>query len=175
LKSSTSWRSRSVVHVLLIEQDPDYSSKASTVLSQIPECRLHIRPSHSDGLWTSLEKHPNIILFAHGLPGRDSLQVFASIREKFPSIPLIAILSAADHDLCVKYKSLGAADCIRKDAEFSSGVGLAVKKAIIQVLSASRSNSTTFISEGESDTDELLSMLSALKSGDRIFIIELRM
>ncbi|MCI0602800.1 protein kinase [bacterium] len=161
--------SRPFVQVLLIEQDPDTISAVSTLLSEIQECRLHVSSSYSDALLAILENPPNLILFTHGLPGRNSLEVFASIRNKYPSIYLIVTLPAANQDLIDQYKKAGAADCIIKDENYLATLGSDIQKALVQISSNSVSQKTPFVSQKDgSSSDELLSMLSALEPGEKI-------
>jgi serine/threonine protein kinase/DNA-binding NarL/FixJ family response regulator/tetratricopeptide (TPR) repeat protein len=174
LSGSADRRSYPCVQVLLIEKDPETISVISTFLSEIPECRLRNSTSYADALLAILEKPPNLILFTDGLPGRNSLEVFASIRNKYPSIYLLVTLPEVNRDLSEEYKKAGAADCIIKDKNYLATLEVHVKKTLIQILSASASEKTPLLSAEESDSsDPLTSMLSALEPGDKILHYEI--
>ena len=169
MKRLVSRPSRPFAQILLIEQDQDAIAAISTLLSKIPESQLRVSTSFADALLVTLEKRPALILFTHGLPGRNSLEVFASIRNKYPSIYLIVILRAANQDLIEEYENAGAAECIIKDANFLTTLDAAVKLAFIQISAASVGRKAKIESAEQSPSlGEVISMFSALEPGEQI-------
>ena len=132
--SESSDKKTARVSVLLVEQENEIISAVSDIVSEIRECQLRISTSLADALLAILEETPGLLLFAHGLPGRNSLEVFSSIRTKYPAIELIVLLSAADQHLSEEYKNAGALQVVVKNDKNGTPLGTAVKEAVHRIL-----------------------------------------
>jgi serine/threonine protein kinase len=80
---------------------------------------------------------------------------------------LIVTLTTSDNELSEEYEKAGAAACIIKDENFQATLRLAVNEAFDRIIATAESK-TPFLSEEESDSDEMLSMLAALEPEETI-------
>ncbi|HEY4490614.1 MAG TPA: protein kinase, partial [Acidobacteriota bacterium] len=121
------------VRVLLVEQDPDTISVLSLCLSEIRECTLEVSSSSEEALLRISDCKPDLILLAHGLLGKDSIETINEIHHRYPSIYLIVSLPAIDRDLVNKFMVAGVHDCLYKDENYIPNLMSSVKKALIRI------------------------------------------
>ncbi len=121
------------VRVLLVEQEPDTISVISLLLSEIKECQLEISLSGEEALMKIPELTPDLVLFAHGLFGRNGREVIAEIRRDHPSVYLIVSLPDAARSQVNDFMMAGANDCVSKDKNYVPNLVLAAKKALIRI------------------------------------------
>jgi PAS domain S-box-containing protein len=121
------------LRVLLIEEEPNTISVVSLFLSEIKECKLTISPSGRDASAQIPAYRPDLVLFAHGLKGEDSLQIFTEIHKAYPALYLLVSLPEDQKELSGEYSNAGAVECILKDKSYILNLVFAVKSAMIRV------------------------------------------
>jgi len=121
------------VRVLLVEQEPDTISVVSLLLSEIKECRLEISLSGEEALLTIPDFDPDLVLFAHGLFGKNGREVISEIRRNHPSVYLIVSLPDPSDPEVNEFMMAGANDCVLKDKNYVPNLVLAAKKALIRI------------------------------------------
>ena len=130
---SSSASSDAYVRVLLVEQEPETISVVSFCLSEIKECQLQISFSSEEALLKMPEYRPDLVLVAHGLLGKDGLEVVNEIHHKYPSVYLIVSLPTHDQNLIDSFMIAGVHDCLLKDRNYVSNLVNSVKKALIRI------------------------------------------
>ncbi len=121
------------VRVLLVEQEPDTISLISLLLSEIKECRLEISLSGEEALLKIPDFDPDLVLFAHGLFGKNGREVIAEIRRDHSSVYLIVSLPVSSNPEVNEFMMAGANDCVLKDKNYVPNLVLAAKKALIRI------------------------------------------
>src|ERR1044071_8380154 len=121
------------IRVLLVEQEPDTISVVSLCLSEIKECKLEVCSSGEEALDLIAANQPEMALYAHGLKGRDSVEVLREIHSRYPSVYLIVSLPDDLEDLLDTYMMAGTNDCLFKDKNYVQNLLTAVKRALIRI------------------------------------------
>jgi serine/threonine protein kinase/CheY-like chemotaxis protein len=121
------------IQVLLVEQEPDTISLISLSLSEIKECQLEVCSSAEEALMKMPELKPDLILLAHGLLGKNSLEVVSEMVHKSPSIYLLVSLPESNPELADRFLVAGVKECIVEDKNYVPNLVAAVKKALIAI------------------------------------------
>ncbi len=103
--------------ILLAGKNPDDSLFWKKMLSTSKDEDLEFIPIEklSEMDRHSGEKAPDLILLDLSRPGDDALQVFLTVHNAIPSVPMLVITGREDPDLAFRLLSEGAQDCLVKD------------------------------------------------------------
>ncbi|MBW6526475.1 response regulator [Sphingomonas sp. RHCKR7] len=101
-----------IIHVLLVEDDPDISAIVTLALHMAPDFSVVAVPTGGDAInHLSVAPRPDIILIDNNLPDMDGVALASAIRAADPDMPPFAFLTAsvrqADHDRFVASGALG--------------------------------------------------------------------
>ncbi len=86
------------IGVLLVDDHRTFVQALAMVLSLQPDMRARTATSGIEAERAAEEELPDVVLMDVAMPGRDGIEVAATLLERYPGLPIV-ILSAHDDDL----------------------------------------------------------------------------
>ncbi len=105
----------------------------SMFLAEIKECLLEIASSGEEALSKMPKFKPDVVLYAHGLQGKNTIEVLKEIHRHDPGAYLIVSAHTPREDLLNLLMLAGASDCIPKGKNYVVDLVQGVKKAFIRI------------------------------------------
>jgi DNA-binding NtrC family response regulator len=104
--------------ILHVEDDPNHAALVARLLSGLrTDFELHHVGTATDAVRAVTATQPALVLLDHRLPDGDGMQVLATLRSAYPSIPVIFLTVIRSPRLIVQALRAGAADYVVKDQE----------------------------------------------------------
>ncbi len=119
------------IHVLYIDDDPGTARLVQRHLQRVG-CAVTLAGNGTDGLARATETRFDAIALDHYMPGRDGLDVLASLRALPDPPPVIFVTAAEEPRVAVTALKEGAADYVVKDVQgaFLPTLATAIRHAI---------------------------------------------
>ncbi len=125
--------SNAPLRVLLIENQADLISTITLLLSDIKECQVQSFPSYQEALAHGFPSEPDLLLFADSLEG-DALETLREIRMNYPSLYIIASLTASNDETIRVYQERGVNGFIYKDRNYIPDLVTEVRRGLIRII-----------------------------------------
>jgi len=102
------------IHVLLVDDDPDYARLFKDVLLDYPKFRLSSSKNFKTAMATLEEHSFDIILLDLNLPDSRGLETFEKVHDRVSNIPILILTGLDDEALALIAVSKGAQDYVVK-------------------------------------------------------------
>lgn len=152
-----------VLHALIIDDDPDDRDILQAYLARLPELNITL---HEAGTWEEArnqlqQQAVDIIFLDFFLGGITGLEILRSLRAKFPDMPIIMMTGQGDELLAAEVMRTGADDYLVK-SRFDRPL---LKKSICGVLEHSRLKKEKAILEAELRQSQKMECMGVLITG----------
>jgi len=99
--------------VLIIDDEPEICKMISETLFDAGYTATFAL-NGPDGLARIKKDLPSLVILDIGLPGMDGTEILRLIREKFPSLPVVALTASQDTEMAKKMLLLGVTEYLTK-------------------------------------------------------------
>src|SRR6266576_1227136 len=142
-------RARSVAHLLLIDDDPDFIPEQVRQAFRAPQHQVEVAGTGSAGLKRVKAGLADVILLDLRLPDQSGLEVYDQIRRIDARIPVIFVTTAKEADAAIEAMKLGAYDYLFKPLDLNQ-----LRQVVGEALEVARlMREPAVVAEAASDPD----------------------